>query len=207
MDKSEKITAIYLRVSSKAQNLRSQEVDLKRWAEVNAPNGKFYRDKFTGRTLDRPAWNRLQAAIDSGQVDRLVVWKLDRLGRSVKDLSKLLADLQKRKINFVSLRDGCDMSTPNGRLLINLLSSIAEFENEIRTERILAGQSAARAESRRWGGSVKGRRLKVSDEQLKAIVAMKGRGERVTTIAKTVSLDRTTIHRLLSRIATGDIVV
>lgn len=202
-----KHTAIYLRVSSKAQNLRSQEAELKRWAEVNAPDAKFYSDKFTGRTLDRPAWNRLQAAIDKGQVTRLVVWKLDRLGRSVKDLSKLLAELQERKINFVSLRDGCDMSTPNGRLLINLLSSIAEFENEVRTERIRAGQTAARAQGKRWGGSTKGRRLKVTDEQLQAIVAMKNQGERITTIGKTVSLDRTTIHRLLSRIASGDIAV
>jgi DNA invertase Pin-like site-specific DNA recombinase len=78
----QKHIAVYVRVSSKKQDTRSQEPDLKRWVEAYAAsiNVRWYRDKVTGKTMDRPGWNRLEADIAAGKVCKLVVWRLDRLG-------------------------------------------------------------------------------------------------------------------------------
>src|SRR5688572_11960822 len=108
--------AIYLRVSSRSQQTRSQEPDLERWASAQDQPVQWYRDKFTGRTMDRPGWNQLETALRLGQVSTVVVWRLDRLGRTVSGLSQLFDELQARKVNLVSLRDGLDLSTPAGRL-------------------------------------------------------------------------------------------
>src|SRR5260221_5985588 len=85
-------TAIYLRVSSKSQDLRSQEADLKRWVEANAPDAKWYKDKATGTKMERPAMDRLLAAVEAGKIDRIVVWRLDRLGRTAVAFTKLFSD-------------------------------------------------------------------------------------------------------------------
>ena len=75
--------AIYLRVSSRRQDTRSQEPDLKRWADAYADAPvKWYTDKFTGKTMDRPGWKRLEADIIAGRLSKIVVWRLDRLGRT-----------------------------------------------------------------------------------------------------------------------------
>ena len=105
-------TAIYVRVSSKQQDHASQLPDLERWAEAFA-NGsvKWYRDKFTGKAMDRPDWNRLDADMIAGKVSRIVVWRLDRLGRSAAGLTALFEDLQRRSIGFESIRDKIDLST------------------------------------------------------------------------------------------------
>jgi DNA invertase Pin-like site-specific DNA recombinase len=83
-----KHTAIYTRVSSRSQDTQSQEPDLKRWAG-SQPEGqtvRWYRDRFTGKTMDRPGFNRLTADLQAGKVDRVVVWRLDRLGRTAQGL-------------------------------------------------------------------------------------------------------------------------
>src|SRR5688572_30527261 len=95
-------SALYVRVSSKRQDLASQLPDLERWAAAQSDEVQWYRDKFTGKTLDRPGWQTLQAAIDRGEVAKVVVWRLDRLGRSAAGLTKLFADLQDRGIGLVS---------------------------------------------------------------------------------------------------------
>lgn len=156
--------AIYARVSSRQQDLRSQEPDLNRWAETcaDAPV-KWYKDKFTGKTMDRPGWKRLEADLIAGKVSRIVVWRLDRLGRTAAGLTALFEDLQRRNIGFESLRDKVDLSTAAGRLMANVLASVAAYENEVRSERILAGQAVARANGKRWGGSQKGRHITVTD--------------------------------------------
>src|ERR1700757_4505704 len=107
-----KHTAIYLRVSSKGQDVASQEAELKRWAQGLSESVKWYRDSFTGKTMDRPGFNHLEREIAAGNVSTLAVWRLDRLGRTAKGLTALFEDLTQRKVNFVSLRDGVDLSTP-----------------------------------------------------------------------------------------------
>jgi DNA invertase Pin-like site-specific DNA recombinase len=168
-----KHTALYVRVSSAAQNIASQLPDLKRWADACGANCVWYSDRFSGRSMNRPAWSKLAAAIEAGEVERVVVWRIDRLGRTVSGLSTLFEDLCRRKVGLVSLKDGIDLQSAAGRLLAHVLASMAAFENELRSERVRAGQAAARAAGKTWGGSEKGRRIWVSDEQIAVIHRMK----------------------------------
>jgi DNA invertase Pin-like site-specific DNA recombinase len=191
--------AIYVRVSSRKQDTRSQTPDLERWAAAQDQPVRWYRDTFSGKTMDRPGWNKLQAAVTAGEVSGVVVWRLDRLGRTAKGLTALFDDLQRAKINLVSLKDGLDLSTPAGRLLANMLASVAQFETEIRAERILAGQAAARAAGKRWGGGKPGRRVKVTVEAETAIRKLWADGVKVAAIARAVSLSRPTVYAVLAK--------
>ena len=197
----DKITAIYTRVSTAQQTTRSQKPDLTRWVDAQNPDtiGKvqWFHDSATGKNMDRPGWQKLQQAIDTGSVDKLVVWRLDRLGRTAAGLCKLFEDLQAKKVRLVSLKDAIDLGTASGRLMANMLASVAAFETELRGERVRAGQQAAKASGKTWGGTKKGWRYKITDEQIKAILKMKAEGEKITTIARTVNLGRSSIYRVL----------
>ena len=101
-----KSTAVYCRVSGRNQDVRSQTPDLKTWAEAQDQPIRWYRDKFTGKTMDRPGRRKLEADIAAGKVTKLAVWRLDRLGRTAKGLTALFEDLQRRRVGLVSLREG-----------------------------------------------------------------------------------------------------
>jgi DNA invertase Pin-like site-specific DNA recombinase len=190
--------AIYVRVSSRKQDTRSQEPDLERWGEAYADVPvTWYRDKMTGKTMDRPGWKRLEADMDVGKISKIVVWRLDRLGRTASGLTALFEQLQRRGVGFESLRDKIDLSTPAGRLMANVLASVAAYENEVRSERIVAGQAVARARGKRWGGSEKGRRIKVTDEQLATVRRMHAEGETKAAMARATGLSRPTVYALL----------
>jgi len=192
--------AIYVRVSSQKQTTKSQEPDLQQWisAYANGTPVKWYRDKATGKTMDRPGWNRLEADMRAGKVATLVCWRLDRLGRTASGLTALFEELTARKVNLVSLKDGVDLSTPTGRMIANVLALMAAYETEVRGERIAAGQAVARANGKTWGGSQRGRRIKVKPEQERLVRQMKAAGEKVAVIARAVSLSRPTIYALLA---------
>ncbi|WP_437228299.1 recombinase family protein [Planctomicrobium sp. SH661] len=193
-----KHVAIYIRVSSRQQETKSQEPDLKRWIEANPEQPvKWYQDKVTGKTMDRPGWNKLELSMRAGRISAVVVWRLDRLGRTAKGLTTLFEEMRERKVNLVSLRDGLDLSTPAGRLMANVLASVAQYETEVRGERVAAGQAAARARGKRWGGSVKGERCKATNIQIKMIKQLKSEGVSITAIAKAVALSRPTIYTIL----------
>jgi len=202
-----KFTVVYMRVSSSSQSTRSQKPDLLRWIKAQSPeaNIRKFQDKCTGKTMDRPAWNRIEQLISSNRVSQLVIWRLDRLGRTASGLTKLFEELQKHKCNLISLKDSLDLSTPAGRLMANVLASVAAYENEVRTERIVAGQQAAKAEGITWGGSKKGALHKHTKEQVRAICKMKERGEKVCVIAKTTGVNRQSIYRILKRVQEGSI--
>jgi len=191
--------AIYARVSTRRQDTKSQEPDLLRWSAAYADGQTvtWYRDKATGRTMDRPGWKRLESAIDAGQVSTVVVWRLDRLGRTASGLTALFEKLALRKVGLVSIKDGLDLSTPAGRLMANMLASVACYENEVRAERIVAGQAAARAEGKRWGGSAKGRRVKVTPEQTTSVHRLRAEGAKVAAIARATGLSRPTVYSVL----------
>ena len=109
----------------------------------------------------------------------------------------LFDQLQARGVGFESVRDKVDLSTPAGRLMAHVLASVACYENEVRRERILAGQAAARRQGKRWGGSAKGRRIKVKDEQARVIRHLHEQGTPVAAIARAVTLSRPTVYSVL----------
>ena len=197
---AERFIAIYVRVSTRKQDTRSQEPDLTKWIEAygDGLQVRWFRDKASGKSMDRPGWLRLEAAIDTGHVAKLVCWRLDRLGRTASGLTALFEKLRERRVVLVSIRDGLDLSTAAGRMMANVLASVAAYENEVRSERIVAGQNAARAVGKRWGGSEKGRRLKVTDEQIATILRMHAEGASKAAMARATSLSRPTVYSVLN---------
>lgn len=189
--------AVYLRVSSRNQDTKSQEPDLTRWAKAQAQPIKWYRDKFTGKTMDRPGWNKLEEDLNVGKVSAVVVWRLDRLGRTARGLTALFSSLQERNVGLVSMKEGLDLSTPAGRLMAHVLASVAQYETEVRVERIVAGQAAARAAGKKWGGSEKGTRHKVTGDQERIVRMLRSEGKSVLAISKAVGLSRPTVYSVL----------
>ncbi len=192
-----KFTAIYVRVSTVGQDHASQLPDLERWEKAHDGQVTWYRDKFTGKTMDRPGMRKLMDAMNAGKLERIVVWRLDRLGRTAKGLCELFDELRDRKVDLVSIKDGFSLNTPAGRLHARILASVAEYENEVRSERIRAGQAAARAKGVTWGGKPQGVYFKVTPDQEKMIVKLVGKGEKIACIARSTGLSRPTIYRVL----------
>ena len=192
-------TAVYVRVSSNRQEFRSQLPDLRAWTNAYALDGPvlWYEDKVTGKTMDRPGWQRLERDIQSGRITRLVVWRLDRLGRDAAGLVTLLDDLRSRGIQFVSIKDGIDLDTPAGRLMARVLASVASYENEVRSERIVAGMQAARAAGKRIGGGKPGRRTKVTKDKIEEIHQLRAAGRPISRIARSLGLSRPTVYSVL----------
>lgn len=143
----------YVRVSTNDQNTALQR---------NALNGSgcelIFEDKISGKTSDRPGLKKVLRTLSKG--DTLVVWKLDRLGRSMRHLVVLVEELRDRGINFRSVTDSIDTSTPMGRFFFHVMGALAEMERELIVERTRAGLAAARAE-----GRIGGRRPKLTNEQ------------------------------------------
>ncbi len=195
---------IYMRVSKgNGQDIASQEMDLKKWADSQTEAVQFFTDKMSGKTMDRPAFNKLLGAIQTGKVKTIAVWRLDRLGRTAKGLTALFDDLQARKVNLVSLKDGLDLSTPAGRMMAGVLASVAQYETEVRAERIHAGLEVARANGVKLGrpkqvGDGKGKRLKVTAEQETIVRRLRGEGQGVSALARATGLSRPTIYSLIN---------
>jgi DNA invertase Pin-like site-specific DNA recombinase len=95
------------------------------------------------------------------------------------------------------VRDKADLSTAAGRLMANVLASVAAYENEVRSERIRAGQAVAHANGKRWGGSQKGRRITVTPEQIENVRRLKNEGQKIAAIGRATGLSRPTIYRVL----------
>ena len=190
--------ALYARVSGRAQDTASQEPELRRWADAQGRPFDWYRDTFTGRTMDRPAFSRLMDDVAAGRVDTIAVWRLDRLGRTAAGLTTLFEDLARRRVNLVSLRDGLDLGTAAGRLMANVLASVAAYETEIRSERVRAGQEAARARGVRFGRPVgTGRPISVTAEQREQVIRLIAEGKGPAEVARAVGIHRATVYRIL----------
>lgn len=195
-----KQAAIYLRVSSKQQDHASQLPDLERWTQAHGGPVQWFKDTFTGKTMNRPGMDNLLESLRAGKLDRIVVWRLDRLGRTTRGLCQLFDELRERKVDLVSLKDGFSLESPAGRLHARILASVAEYETEVRAERVAAGQAVARRKGKKWGGSKKGWRWRVTDEQVNAIHDMRGRGKKIAAIARVTGLSRPTIYRVLREV-------
>jgi DNA invertase Pin-like site-specific DNA recombinase len=134
----------YARVSTKDQTVAMQVDALKK-----AGCTKVHTEVMSGSRSDRPVLAKLIENLRAGDV--LVIWKLDRLGRSLQHLVDLVNDLMARKVGLKSLNDPIDTTTSHGRLTFNLFASLAEFERDVIRERTQAGLSAARARGRHGG--------------------------------------------------------
>ncbi len=134
----------YVRVSTNDQN-----TDLQRNALICAGCEQIFEDKLSGTRTDRPGLKRALKHLQKG--DTLVVWKLDRLGRSMKHLISLVGELRERGINFRSLTDSIDTSSPMGRFFFHVMGALAEMERELIIERTMAGLAVARDKGRIGG--------------------------------------------------------
>lgn len=191
--------AVYTRVSTLTQDTRSQERELKTYlgAYASGEDVRWYSDKSTGKDTDRPGWQSIEAAIARGEVTRLVVWRIDRLGRSSADLTRLFADLDRRRVRLESVREKLDLGTPAGRLVADVIASVAQYETEVRRERVAAGIAAAKASGKRWGGRKPGQRYKVDQEKERAIRRMLEAGATKAEIARQLGIARCTVYDVL----------
>jgi DNA invertase Pin-like site-specific DNA recombinase len=146
----------------------------------------------SGSKDSRPALNRLIADAGRGLFDGVLCWKLDRFGRSLRHLVNALAEFEARGIEFISLRDNLDLSTPSGRLQFQIIAAMAEFERTLIQERVKAGLRNARAKGKRLG-----RPPAIVDEA--RIDTLRASGASWRTIAKQTGLGVGTVHRLAQR--------
>jgi DNA invertase Pin-like site-specific DNA recombinase len=174
----------YIRVSKQEQNEALQRDALK-----EAGCEKYFSDKMTGSTWQRNGLEELLAFMRSG--DTVIVWKLDRLGRSLKDLIETLNLLNNRGINFISLTESIDTTTPGGKLIFHLMGALAEFERDLIRERTNAGLAAARAR-----GRVGGRPRRASDGKVAlARHLYQDPGYSVAEICSMLGISRSTFFR------------
>jgi len=150
----------YARVSTQDQNLDLQHDALKK-----AGCGKVFEDSLSGAKIERTGLEEALKFVRTGDV--LVVWKLDRLGRGLRDLIDKMADLEKRGVGFQSLTENIDTTTAGGKLIFHIFGSLAEFERSLIKERTMAGLSSARAR-----GIKGGRKNKLTPEQIELMKKM-----------------------------------
>lgn len=175
----------YARVSTGEQTL-----DLQHDALTNAGCGKIYQETASGAKADRPVLDEVLSYLRGG--DTLVVWRLDRLGRSLEHLIDVVSMLAERGISFKSLTEQIDTTTPGGKLIFHVFGALAEFERDLIRERTHAGLAAARSR-----GRVGGRPKKLTDpKQLELARALyKGGQTDIETICRTLGISRATLYR------------
>ena len=173
----------YARVSTQDQNLDIQ-VD----ALIKAGCQKIFDDKISGSRSERAGLAKALEMLRDG--DTLVVWKLDRLGRSVKNLVDLVGDLQNQGIQFKSLTDAIDTSTPSGRFFFHVMASLAEMERELTVERTRAGLEVARQLGRKGGRS-----RKMTDSKIESAKKLLANGVPPRDVAKNLGVSVPTLYR------------
>ncbi|HGC3763188.1 TPA: recombinase family protein [Escherichia coli] len=173
----------YIRVSTNDQN-----TDLQRNALNCAGCELIFEDKISGTKSARPGLKKLLRTLSEG--DTLVVWKLDRLGRSMKHIITLIEELREKGVNFRSLTDSIDTSTPMGRFFFHVMGALAEMERELIVERTLAGLAAAREQ-----GRIGGRRPKLTKEQHEQIARLIENGYSRKQLAIIYDIGVSTIYR------------
>ncbi|AIC12345.1 recombinase family protein [Xylella fastidiosa subsp. morus] len=175
----------YARVSTQDQNLELQ-------CEALAKAGckKVFEDKVSGTRVERPGLAKTLEMLRDG--DTLVVWKLDRLGRSVKQLVDLVGELHKQGVQFRSLTDSIDTGTPSGRFFFHVMASLAEMERELIVERTRAGLEVAKQLGRKGG-----RKRKMTDSKIESAKKLLASGVTPKDVAKNLGVSIPTLYRWL----------
>jgi len=177
----------YARVSTDDQNPAMQIAALKK-----AGCTKLFKDELSGATgVKRPALLRCLKALKKG--DTLIVWKLDRLGRSLRDLITMLDDLKQRSVRFHSLTEAIDTTTPTGRAMWQMIGVLAELERSLISERTHAGVRAAKERGVKFG-----RKPKLTRQQIDHARKLVEQGEAVGDVADTLSVSRATVYRAIA---------
>ena len=178
----------YARVSTQDQDTNSQIQALK-----SAGCEIIFQEKASGGRWDRPELHRLIKQLRKGDI--VVVWKLDRLSRSLKDVLILMEDITNAQAGFRSLTEAIDTTTPAGRMMMQMVGSFAEFERAMLRERTMHGLAAARKEGRTGG-----RRPKLTQQQQKEIVELVTSGRKTgADAARLFQVHPSTVVRLLAR--------
>lgn len=190
-------TAVYVRVSTIGQNEAGQRREIERWLDgngINRQSVRWYVDKDTGDHLDRPAFNQLQQDVFSGQVKTIVVWKLDRLSRSLRDGINTLCDWCDRGLRVVSVTQMIDFNGTVGKMIASILFAVAEIEQSTRRERQAAGIAAAK-ERGVYSGRPKGA-TKAGVDTARAI-QLREQGLTHSEIAKSLGVSVSSVRRYL----------
>ena len=174
----------YARISTQDQNLHLQEDALKA-----AGCEKIFVDKISGSTKERPGLN--QAVEFLRENDTLVIWRLDRLARSLKDLISLVTELEKEDIHLFSLTENIDTNSLNGRLVFHIFGALAEFERGLIRERTKAGLQAARARGRQGGRT----RLITSTQEEKLKLLIKDPAFSPNELQEMFGISKSTLYR------------
>ena len=187
--------AIYARVSTrdKGQDADLQLRELREYAQQRGwtVTSEYLDEGISGSKDSRPEFNRLMLDAKQRRIDYVLVWKLDRFGRSLKHLVNALAELEALSVSFVSLRDAFDLTTPAGRLMFGVVAAMAEFERDLIRERVKAGIANARAKGRRVG------RQPIVIDRAK-LAAMRADGQTIRAIAQRLGCSRSFVHKTLS---------
>jgi len=189
--------AIYARVSTSSQSTQNQ-IDV--LTELANRQGhtiiKIYTDNgFSGTKLtsDRPALNDLMTDARKKSFDMVLVWSLDRLGRSLKHCLELLQELQELKVDLFFQQQGMDTSTSSGKLMFSMIGAFAEFERNIIRERVMAGQMRAKANEKTIG-----RPSKMNDGMRSAVKLLREKGMGIKQIAKQLQIGVGTVYSVMS---------
>jgi len=191
------MAACYCRVSSRRQTHESQQAEIQRWLRQNRIRAKrvmWFEDTETGRSLKRPAFDRLQHVIFAGKVEMVVIWKLDRLSRRQRDGINLLADWCERDMRVVVVTQQIDLSGPVGRLVASVLFGLAEIEQEFRRERQAAGIAVAKRK-----GIYRGHKKGTTKAKPARARALRSRGLTTTEIANALKISPHTVFRYLAQ--------
>lgn len=180
----------YCRVSTEEQNLDMQEQSIKKYAKDKGLELVLYIEKVSSRKTERSELLNAMKAATKG--DLFVVYKLDRLARSTKELYELTDLLREKEVDFVSISDSFDTSTPTGKAMFGMLAVFAEFERDIIQQRTKAGLEAARKRGRVGG------RPAIDDKVKKHVKALFNAGESASDIAKEYGIGRATVYKIIN---------
>jgi DNA invertase Pin-like site-specific DNA recombinase len=182
--------AIYARVSTFDQTTENQVIELRRYADTRGWTANEYVDQgVSGSTDHRPALDKLLRDAKRRRFDVLVCWRLDRLGRNLRHLILFLEELQALGVDFVSLAEGIDATTPAGRLQMHILGAIAEFERARIAERVRLGLARVQANGQKLGRP----KLELTATQMDAVKELGVNGA-----ARRLGVSRSTLYRRLS---------
>lgn len=190
-------TAVYIRVSTVGQNEAGQRAEISKWLDGNAVDRskvRYYVDRESGDTMNRPEFERLQRDIFNGLIHTVVVWKLDRLSRKLQDGLNVLCDWCDRKLRVVSVTQMIDFNGTVGKMIAAVLLGIAEMEQQTRRERQSAGIKVAKER-----GVYKGRRkgaVKKGVDTHRA-VELRSKGATYEEIAKALGVSISSVQRYL----------